>query len=207
MEIIFVRHGESEGNAFSGRDKVFCGQWDYPLTERGYRQAKALAGNSLFEHAEAFFVSDLKRAVETARSITNTELTMDPRLRERSLGEFEGKKVEVIMNAPQYAGYFTDPALSSFRNSFTEKAPHGENYSDVCNRVRPFLQELIRQGYHKVVIISHSVAIRCMIKEIRGLSEEETLSLDVPNCFPIKLVWQPGISPCAEADESGEQTK
>lgn len=196
MEIIFIRHGESEGNAFSGRDKVFCGQWDYPLTQRGYMQAKALAGNDLFEHAEAFFVSDLKRATETARCIASREFITDPRLRERSLGEFEGKKIEEIMNTPQYTRYFSDPAFSSFRNSFTQKAPHGENYSDVCDRVRPFLHELIRYGYHKVVIISHSVAIRCMIKEIRGLSEEETLSTDIPNCVPIRLVWQLGNLPC-----------
>ena len=112
---------------------------------------------------------------------------MDPRLRERSLGEFEGRRILELRQTPAYEKYFTDPAYASFRNSFTVKAPGGETYTEVCARVRPFLEELCRSGCRRAVVVSHCIAIRCMLMLLRGLSEEETLSLRVPNCSPIRV--------------------
>lgn len=191
MEIIFIRHGESEGNTLTDRDEVYTGQWDCPLTERGWAQARAFAGDPMLADADAFFVSDLLRAVETARAMTKRELILDPRLRERSLGEFEGRRVEEVRQDPRYRRYFHDPAYASFRHSFTVRAPNGECYADVCARVRPFLRELAERGYHKVVIVSHFIAIRCLMKELQGLPEAETMALPVPNCRPIRVTWDP----------------
>ena len=113
---------------------------------------------------------------------------IDILIQERSLGEFEGKKISSVMNAPQYAKYFTDPQLMSFRSSFSAHAPGGESYMDVCWRVRLFLRDIKDSGYDKILIVSHFVVIRCMLKEIKGLTEEETLALKVPNSIPIKVV-------------------
>ena len=189
MEILFVRHGESMGNSMRGPDSVFSGQTDWDLTERGYRQAAALAGDPVFADADAYFCSDLKRTVETAETIIRRDWIRDARLRERSLGDFEGRRVEEVKADPQYAKYFTDPAYLSFRHSFTVRTPGGENYADVCRRVRPFLDELSRSGARKAVVVAHFVSIRCMLKEIRGLSEEETLSVFIPNCSPIRAEY------------------
>ena len=65
------------------------------------------------------------------------------------------------------------------------KAPAGENWTDVEKRVRSFLEDILKQGYQKVIVVSHTVAIRCMLKVIRGLSEEETIAMKVKNCTPI----------------------
>jgi broad specificity phosphatase PhoE len=188
MEIIFVRHGESIGNALKGDDAVYTGRWDCDLTENGVAQAKALIGNPLLDGIETCYASPLKRAVRTSRIITNLETVIDPRIQERSLGEFEGKKIVDVKNTSAYEKYFNDPELMSFRSSFTAHAPGGENYSDVCRRVRPFIDELMDSGYKKVLVVSHFVVIRCMIKEIQWLSEEETLALKVPNCQPIRIL-------------------
>ena len=72
-----------------------------------------------------------------------------------------------------------------FRKDFVAKAPNGESYGDVCRRVRPFVQELLEDNADKVGIISHFVVIKCIMKELLDLSEEETLSLSVRNCYPI----------------------
>ena len=188
MEIIFVRHGESQGNSMRDTDSVFSGQTDWDLTERGYQQAAALSGDPVFEDADAYYCSDLKRAVETAEAIIRRSWTRDARLRERSMGEFEGRKVEEVKADPRYEKYFTDPRYQTFRHSFTVKVPGGENYADVCRRVRPFLEELMQSGARKAVVVAHFVTIRCMLKELRGLSEEETLSLFIPNCSPMRIV-------------------
>ncbi len=187
-QIIFIRHGESLGNALKGDEAVYTGGWDCDLTEKGYGQAKELLGNPAFEGVDAIYVSDLKRAMETASTIfPDKKYITDPRIRERSLGEFEGIKIADIKKAPEYSKYFNDPEYMRFRSSFTQKAPSGENYNDVLNRVRPFLQDLMNSEYEKVVVVSHFVAIRCMIKEICGLSEDETLALEVTNCKPIEF--------------------
>jgi broad specificity phosphatase PhoE len=74
-----------------------------------------------------------------------------------------------------------------FRKDFEAKAPNGESYGDVCHRVRPFLKELLEDNADKVGIISHFVVIKCIMKELLDLSEEETLALMVRNCEPIQI--------------------
>lgn len=189
MQVIFVRHGESENNVKNRRNyQLFSGQMDCPLTELGRRQAEALRGNDIFRDAEAFFVSDLRRARETASYFADPAKTVyDPRLRERSLGEFQGKTVGEVQSDPRYEKYFTDPEWMRFRHSFTVKAPGGESYTDLCDRIRPFCEELLASGYKKVVIVAHFCIIRCLMKELRGLSEQETLRLMIPNCEPISI--------------------
>lgn len=189
MQVIFVRHGESENNVMNrGNYKLFSGQMDCPLTELGHRQAEALRGSEVFRDADAFFVSDLRRTRDTASYFADPSKTVyEPRLRERSLGEFQGKTVEEVQTDPRYAKYFTDPECMNFRHSFTTKAPGGENYTDLCDRVRPFCEELRASGYGKVIIVAHFCIIRCLMKELQGLSETETLRLMIPNCKPVSI--------------------
>ena len=73
----------------------------------------------------------------------------------------------------------------NFRADFRVKAPGGENYTDVCLRVRDFWNEIKDKGYGKIVIVSHYRAISCLMKEILALGEEETLRVRVPICEPI----------------------
>lgn len=189
MQVIFVRHGESENNVLNrGSYRLFSGQMDCPLTELGHRQAEALRGNAIFRDAEVFFVSDLRRARDTASYFADPDKTVyDARLRERSLGEFQGKTVGEVQSDPRYTKYFTDPEWMRFRHSFTVKAPGGESYTDLCDRIRPFCEELRKSGHEKVVIVAHFCIIRCLMRELRGLSEEETLRLMIPNCEPVSV--------------------
>ena len=189
MQVIFVRHGESENNVRNrGSYQLFSGQMDCPLTDLGHQQAAALRGNEIFTDAEVFFVSDLRRAKDTASYFADPAKTVyEPCLRERSLGEFQGKTVGEVQSDPRYEKYFTDPEWMRFRHSFTVKAPGGENYTDLCGRVRPFCDELRKGGYEKAVIVAHFCVIRCLMKELQGLSEAETLRLMIPNCQPIRV--------------------
>ena len=84
MELILIRHGESLGNYLKGEDAVYTGRWDCDLTELGYEQAKKVIGSPLLENIDAWYCSNLKRAIETAKTITDRDLIIDPRLQERS---------------------------------------------------------------------------------------------------------------------------
>lgn len=187
MEIVLIRHGESTANAIKeDKNKIFIGQWDCELTDRGVEQALNLRNSPVVENAEAVFCSDLKRAIHTARLITGQDAVIDKRLRERSLGDFEGKLIDEIKENPLYSEYFSNPDYSDFRHGFNKKAPNGENYCDVCERVSSFLRELDKK-YKKIVIVAHFCAIRCIIKTVKKLSNEETLKLKVFNCEPIVI--------------------
>ncbi len=64
FDIIFLRHGESVGNA----ERRWQGQADYPLTDMGREQAQALADRWVAENKSFDYIlaSPLKRAKETA---------------------------------------------------------------------------------------------------------------------------------------------
>ena len=188
MELVFVRHGESEANRLEGeKGGFFCGRLDCAMTARGRAQAESLRGNAAVAGADAVFCSPLRRTVETAAAFTSRGLILDERITERSLGDFEGRWSAELAGIDAYRKYFTQEPFTAFRNSFTVSAPNGETYADVIRRVTPFLEELRGGDYRKVVVVSHAIAIRCMIKQIRGLSEEETLRLPVRHCEPIAI--------------------
>ena len=157
---------------------------------RPYRTGQTAGGSFKnhfpFENADAVYCSDLKRAVDTAALLSDIKPVIDKRLRERSLGDFEGRLIGEIESDPCYEKYFTNPEYTEFRHGFSAKAPGGENYTDVCKRVSSFLNELDR-NLNKVIIVSHFCAIRCIIKTVKSLSEEETLKLKIYNCDPIIL--------------------
>lgn len=90
MKLIIVRHGETEENV-----KGICqGQTPGTLTPKGIEQAKKLALRLKSEHIDAAYSSDQKRASDTAKQILkfhpHLKLQLDKRLRERSLGHYEG---------------------------------------------------------------------------------------------------------------------
>ena len=94
-QVIIVRHGQTEWNTRGIRQ----GHLDSELTEKGIIQAKALAQRLARERFSALYCSDLGRAVQTAKEIANItghEIVTDARLRERSLGIFQGLSGEEI---------------------------------------------------------------------------------------------------------------
>jgi len=187
MEIVFIRHGESEGNLINKTEPFLCGRWDCELTGKGIRQAELLRGNALLEDADAVFVSPLKRTIHTADIIVSHPYTINERLMERTMGEFDGRYISELRNISEYDKYFSNPDFMNFRLSFTQKAPGGENYSDVEARARDFWNDISDRGYKKIVLVSHSVFFRCFVKVIEGLSEEECFKLDIKQCEPVIL--------------------
>lgn len=88
--LVLLRHGRTAYNA----SMRLQGQVDIPLDEVGRWQAdhggKALAGS---HRATRIIASDLSRAAQTAAAygtVVGAPVEFDPRLRERSFGEWEG---------------------------------------------------------------------------------------------------------------------
>ncbi|GBE82142.1 Probable phosphatase [Sparassis crispa] len=113
--VYIVRHGETDENRLG----IMQGQLDTNLNAIGIEQAQLTADALEMVPFTKAFSSDLKRAVKTAEMILkrhpHVELEQDPELRERNLGDWQGRKsTERGFRAPANAepvGEFTGRAV------------------------------------------------------------------------------------------------
>ncbi len=87
--LLAIRHGETEWNR-AGR---FQGHLNSALNAEGMAQAEALGERLAKERIDLLLSSDLGRALQTASAIamrTGHEIVVEPRLRERRMGIFQG---------------------------------------------------------------------------------------------------------------------
>jgi broad specificity phosphatase PhoE len=171
--ILLVRHGETQWNV----ERRFQGQKDSPLTARGWRQAKAMAGlvrDLAARDAGAWRLvsSPLGRAHATAELValaTGLPLETDERLKEISCGEWEGR---------------TWPEVSAGREASSRhwifESPGGETYDAVRARVTSFLGDLEPEPGRRVIAVSHGATGRILRGLYAGLAREAVLDLDVP---------------------------
>ena len=119
--LLLVRHGESTWNA----DGRWQGQADPPLSQLGELQAAEAA--TRVDPVDAVWASDLVRARRTAEIVAvglgasgdAVAVRLDPRLRERDAGEWQGQtRAEIVERWPGYLesgrrppGYEGDDAL------------------------------------------------------------------------------------------------
>src|SRR5512133_2376807 len=126
--VFLARHGQTDWNA-AGR---WQGHTDVPLNETGRAQARALAERLRGEGIAAIASSDLARARGTAEIVAavlglRVDL-LDPDLRERRFGIFEGLTLrECEQRHPEdWARYAGDPGLGP---------PLGESRSALLERL------------------------------------------------------------------------
>ncbi|MBC3087505.1 histidine phosphatase family protein [Staphylococcus capitis] len=187
MNIYLVRHGESQSNYDNKHDKpYFCGQLDVALTEKGMQSAQDLVTYFTNKKIGHVYVSDLLRTQQTYEGIFpyNIPTTFTKSLRERSLGVFEGKNKQEVSEDVEYERYFNDPEFKDFRHSFSQKAPEGESYQDVYERIEHFFNEELNHDDENIVIIAHQVVIRCILVYLGELNKEDALDAEIKNCYP-----------------------
>lgn len=173
LELLLVRHGESEGNA-SG---AFTGHGPSPITARGRRQAEAVGRCLAAEGVAltALYSSDLPRAVQTAEALraamgaayAETALRLRGDLRERAMGAFEG-----VTFAEVQARYPEDWQRLVAR-TLDHSPPGGESHRAVGRRVAAALTALRSEhASGRVVVVSHGVAIHHMLRHLLGVEGE-----------------------------------
>lgn len=154
MEIVLVRHGETEWS----RDGRHTGRTDLPLTENGRRQAELLRG-ALAEWGFAQVLSSpLQRALETCRlaGLGDSAKTTDD-LREWDYGEYEG------ITTPQIRESRPDWYL------WRDGCPGGEQAADVGRRVDRVIASLVEGD---VALFAHGHVLRVLAARWIGLEPE-----------------------------------
>lgn len=126
MKLYVLRHGQTNYN----KEGIFQGDKDIELNEEGREQARITAEELKNIKFDKVYVSPLKRAVETAKIVTENELEIDDRLKERSFGRLEGKKVipdyeerveefqiETIESLEKRVGSFLKEIFTKYKNN------------------------------------------------------------------------------------------
>ncbi len=174
--LIFVRHGESEGN----RLNLFCGQRDYPLSYLGHRQAECTAAY-LREHysIDRIYSSDLIRAVQTAEPVArDTGLTIltDPRLREISVGIWEGTPAG-------YANAAFPELYRAWALGENVTPERGESREEMTNRLNAALDDILSDAEARcIAVFSHSGIVHQVLHRYVPDPEERQI-ISGQRCF------------------------
>jgi broad specificity phosphatase PhoE len=156
--LLLIRHGESTWN----EDGRWQGHADPPLSALGERQAHA-AGRALGAMV-AVWSSDLVRARQTAELIiapdSATDVTVDPRLRERDVGEWTGlTRAQIEVEWPGYLDAYRSPP--GFE-------PNDSLLSRVLGAVRDAAE---RAPAGDTLIVTHSGVIRTLERDLGARGE------------------------------------
>ena len=162
-EVIVIRHGETFWN-LEGR---WQGHYNSPLTEKGLMQAEAVARRFGTTRFAALYSSDLDRAIQTAKEIADKvehEIIIEERLRERSLGIFEGlTMIEIEEKYPEDALKY-----KSFDPEYI--IPRGESLIQFSKRVTDCFRDLtLKHIGERIVIITHGGVLNQIFRFVVGL--------------------------------------
>jgi len=189
--VVYVaRHGETDWNV-AGR---WQGHTDVPLNETGRKQARALAGRLRGRGVVGVVTSDLVRAEETGSIVAfalGVPLAyMDPRLRERTFGVFEGlTRVECeTLHPDAWRGWIEE-----------RRAPEGgETQETLATRMLAAIARVagdVATDEGAALVITHGGSVRALLAAATG-----TMPPLVGNGALWRLVWDARI---VEATEVG----
>lgn len=160
-QFVFLRHGESIGNA----ESRWQGQSDYPLTEKGRAQAQALAKRWQEENAkfDLAITSPLVRAKETAEIVAfalNIKVEADPIWMERNIGEMTGLTAEEVQLHPR----------PPFVTPYDTIGGVGEGDWALFLRAGQALYNLLRKPAGRYLIVSHGGLLNQLMHAIVGIA-------------------------------------
>ena len=148
MEIILVRHTSVVVA------KGTCYGWTDVALSDTFEQEATLTRTALLAHApfDAAYSSPLSRATRLASFCGFENATIDPRLREMNMGDWEMQRFDEI----------TDENLQRWYADYMNvRTTNGEGFPDIYARVSSFLNQLKTQTHRRVVVFAHGGVLIC----------------------------------------------
>jgi alpha-ribazole phosphatase len=172
INIYIARHGETTWNE-EGRIQ---GRSDPDLTLKGYTQSQALLDQLKDKPISAIYTSNLKRSFLTAGPIANhlgLPIQRRAELDEIAFGVLEGRALY------QFDG-MTKNEWERFKDDrFNYRIPGAENYTDVANRIKPFIEKTLRDHEgEEVLVVGHRVVNRLLIGMLMEYPLEWVLKIE-----------------------------
>ncbi len=184
-EIYLIRHAETEYNRVN--DKIGGRSSHLHITEKGRGQAKTLRkylleSNLIFDQ---MFCSTSIRAKETMSFLADdvNSVIYSEELEELSQGDWEGLPRKEI---------HTQERLAEINaNNYKFKAPNGESQEEVELRMYNFIKEniLLKDQVGKYAIVTHGMAIKCLLRKILGSNSSMTHKIGIDNTSITKLKY------------------
>lgn len=193
MTLLFVRHGQSEGNA----RRVMQGWLDTPLSDLGRRQAEAVAARLATSGATRLYASTLRRAWHTAERI----------------GEVAGLPLEAADGFREYhygaaQGLAWDEVVARFGASTSTwgsgKIPGEEGAAAFHARLTAAFEELAtRHREDTAIVVSHGGAIARLVVHVLGAPIEAYLPFATPaNTSITAFAWERGRHALASLNDA-----
>lgn len=160
--VTFLRHGESVGN----QENRFQGQTDYPLTERGKAQAKALVETWQAEGMtyDCVISSPLMRARETAEIVASglkAPLEIDPLWMEMNNGRMAGMRGDEI-----------DWDSQKFLTPYSRIGETGESRMEVYLRAGKGIQAILDRASGRYLVVSHGGILNMAMYTVLSISPQ-----------------------------------
>ena len=175
IKIYVARHGETTWNV-EGRIQ---GRSDPGLSPKGHEQSLGLLEQLKDRPLSAIYTSTLQRSILTARPVATylcLPIQKQSELDEIAFGILEGKNL-----------YHFDEVVEREWERFKEdrfryRIPGAENYTDVANRVRPFIEKILKDhDGQEILIVGHRVVNRMLIGILLGFAFEHVLRIEQTN--------------------------
>lgn len=181
--LVLLRHGRTAWNA----ERRFQGQADTDLDEVGVGQAADVAPLIAAMQPDLVLSSDLTRARRTAEAValhTGVAVAVDPRLRERHLGKWQGlTRDEVEQRFPG------ETALWLAGRDVTTRG--GESRDEVAARALSLVHEL--PDVPLVVLVTHGATAMCLSLALLGLPQSPSVLGPLANCHWTELHHEVGV--------------
>ncbi|MFN8584602.1 MAG: histidine phosphatase family protein [Dehalococcoidia bacterium] len=172
MTVIYVRHGESEGNV----QRIIQGQMDFPLTAAGEVQAEAAGRRLASSGAVALYTSPLRRARRTAEIVGRSmglEALEVAGLSEYGFGEAEG------LRWPEAAARW---GLAN-RDWGVGQVPGEEGMEAFRLRVRAAFDALHERHRESLAVaVVHGGVLGAILGSLSGLAPHEHVQVYSSNC-------------------------
>ena len=157
MRLILVRHGETEEN----KAGIMQGHLPGVLSELGIEQAEKLAERLKDERIDLIISSDLARALDTAKIVAkfhpDVDLVLDERLRERFLGNFQGKTKDEL-------GIPRDRLVADFLTG--DSAEDGDVF---FARAGALIEDVLKRSEDNILLVGHNGICKAVLGNLMGI--------------------------------------
>jgi probable phosphoglycerate mutase len=175
--LILWRHGRTAWNA----ERRYQGQADPPLDDTGREQAAAAAALLAALQPQVVLSSDLRRAAQTAAElgrILARPVVAEPRLRERSLGHWEG------LTRDEVAERYPDEMADWLAGRDVSRRG-GETRDEVAARAMAVFAET--PAVDLAVFVTHSATAMALTTAVLGLPQTVHVLGPLANCHWTEL--------------------
>lgn len=145
----FIRHGMTEGNRV-GR---YVGRMDLPVCKEGREALERLKARYEYPAVREVYCSPLLRCTQTADILyPDVPRTIVEDLIELSLGDFEGKYIDVLQNDPAYRQWIAD----SLRHSPPGALETGEQFAArIGGALNAIFMNMTQNRIAEAAVIAH----------------------------------------------------